>query len=122
MHYLDNSVLKPETVISALLAECPSFAKLADIEEGTYSVLGDFAIYLRDGITNNTLQADGLESAFAFLNKMGASDDLEVQNQLVVGILEILADTDESTSAAKRKLEGRALELFDRTLSGWNKA
>ncbi len=120
MHYLDNSVLKPETVISTLLAECPSFAKLADIEEGTYSVLGDFAIYLRDGITNNTLQADGLESAFAFLNKMGASDDLEVQNQLVVGILEILADTDESTSAAKRKLEGRALELFNRTLSGWS--
>ncbi len=78
MHYLDNSVLNTETVISSLLAECPSFAKLADIEEGAYSILGDFAIYLRDGIANNTLKTDDLENAFFFLNKMGASNDLEV--------------------------------------------
>ncbi len=71
MRYLDNSVLNTETVVSSLLAECPSFAKLADVEEGVYSILGDFAIYLRDGITNRTLQADDLEDAFSFLNKMG---------------------------------------------------
>lgn len=115
-------MLKPETVISVLLVEFPGFAKLADIEERSYSILGDFAIYLRDGITSNTLQAEELDKAFVFLNEMGATDDLEVQNQLVAGVLEILADTDESLAVTKRKLEGQALELFIRTLSGWNNA
>lgn len=119
MHYQANSVLKPEMVISTLLAEFPSFAESVDIEEAPYSILSDFAIYLRDGITNDTVQADELNHAFSFLNAMGASDDLEVQNQLVVGVLEILADTDESLSVAKRNLKGQALELFRRTLSGW---
>ncbi len=113
-------MLTPETVISALLVECPGFEKIADIEEGSYSILGDFAIYLRDGIASNTLPAGELDKAFAFLNAMGVSDDLEVQNQLVVGVLEILADTDESCALAKRKLEGNASALFTRTLSGWN--
>ena len=47
-------------------------------------------------------------------------NDSEVQNQLVVGVLEILADTDEALSMTERKLEGQALELFRRTVSGWN--
>ncbi|NKC15797.1 MAG: hypothetical protein GKR94_27435 [Gammaproteobacteria bacterium] len=103
MRHLDNSVLNAEIVISSLLAECPSFAKLADIEEGAYSILGEFAIYLRDGITKNALQADDLENAFSFLNKMGASDDLEVQNQRVVGVLEILDTSKNYEFHASRK-------------------
>lgn len=120
MRYQGNSMLKSETVISALLEECPRFAKLVDVEEGPYSILGDLAIYLRDGIASNSLQEEELSKAFVFLNDMGASDDPEIQNQLVVGVLEILADTDESVAEAKSKLEGQALELFVRTLSGWN--
>nr|VFK46850.1 MAG: hypothetical protein BECKTC1821E_GA0114239_10715 [Candidatus Kentron sp. TC]VFK49579.1 MAG: hypothetical protein BECKTC1821D_GA0114238_108116 [Candidatus Kentron sp. TC]VFK62214.1 MAG: hypothetical protein BECKTC1821F_GA0114240_10719 [Candidatus Kentron sp. TC] len=52
----------------------------------------------------------------------GASGNTEVQNQLVVGVLEILTDTDESRSAAKKNLKGQALELFRQTLSRWNNA
>ena len=122
MRFQDNSLLKPETVISTLLVEYPDFAKSVDIGEGPYSILGDFAIYLRDGIKKDTMQTDELDRVFNFLNEMGASNDLEVQNQLVVGVLEILADTDESVSLAKRSLKGKALELFERTLSGWNNA
>src|SRR4030066_219645 len=95
-------------------------SKFVEIGDGPYSILGDFAIYLRDGIKKDEIQKDELDRAFNFLNEMGASDDIEVQNQLVVGVLEIMADTDESVSVAKQNLKGKALELFERTLSGWN--
>nr|VFJ66236.1 MAG: hypothetical protein BECKFW1821C_GA0114237_10096 [Candidatus Kentron sp. FW] len=60
-----------------------------------------------------------IDDASGFLNAMGDSDNLEVQNQLVVGVLEVLADTSKSLAAANNHLEGRALALFERTVSGW---
>nr|VFK48134.1 MAG: hypothetical protein BECKTC1821E_GA0114239_11033 [Candidatus Kentron sp. TC]VFK63671.1 MAG: hypothetical protein BECKTC1821F_GA0114240_11032 [Candidatus Kentron sp. TC] len=107
-------------VIPLLLEKYPSFAKFIDVYEGPYSTLGDFAIHLRDGITNATLQADEIDDAFGFLNAMGKSNNPEIQNQLVVGVLEILADTDKSISMTNSNLKDRALALFRRTLSGWS--
>nr|VFK79386.1 MAG: hypothetical protein BECKSD772D_GA0070982_104711 [Candidatus Kentron sp. SD] len=113
-------VLEPNGLVSLLWEKCPSFAEFIDLEEGPYSVLGDFAIHLRDGITNDTLSVDEVDNAFRFLNTMGDSDNSEIQNQLVVGVLEILADTGKSCSVANLKLRGRALALFERTRSGWS--
>ena len=116
MHYQVSSIKNPESIISKLAEKCPWFSDSIDLDEGPYSVLGDFAIYLRDNIVDE----EELNDAFDFLNQMGASDDTEIQNQLVVGVLEILADTDSSVLVAKKRLIGRSLELFNRTLSGWN--
>ncbi len=125
MHYQGNesyNEMKPDGVIRDLLQEFPDFAKDVDVKQGPYTILSNFAIYLRDGIVDNTINSDELNRAFDFLNNMGASRNLEVQNLLVVGVLEILADTDESTSIAKQKLKNYALESFERVLSGWNNA
>jgi len=116
MHYQVNKTENAESIISALATKCPWFSQSIDWDEGPYTVLGDFAIYLRDDMANEK----ELDDAFEFLNTMGTSDDVETQNQLVVGVLEILADDDSSTMVAKEKLKGRSLELFNRTLSGWN--
>lgn len=121
MHYQGNNVLKKEKVISTLLTECPEFAKSVDLSEGAYVILGDFAIFLRNGIERKALQPDELGRCFSFLNKMGESDDLEVHNLLVVGVLEILTDTDDSLAIAKQYLKGHSLKLLERTLSGWKK-
>lgn len=115
-----DHILEPDGVVSMLSKKCPSFTEFIDLEEGPYSVLGDFAIHLRDGITNDTLSVDEVDNAFRFLNTMGDSDNSEIQNQLVVGVLEILADTGKSCSVANLKLRGRALALFERTRSGWS--
>ena len=116
MHYQVNKRENTKSIIFVLAAKCPWFSESIDLDEDPYSVLGDFAIYLRDGMANER----ELDDAFDFLNTMGATDDTEVQNQLVVGVLEILADTDRSIAMAKKKLKDKSLELFDRTLSGWN--
>lgn len=111
--------MNSKSSIPLLLKEFPAFAAQVDVDDEEYYILGEFAIYLRDGIVNSTFESEELAHAFRFLNRMGASNDSEVQNQLVVGVLEILADTDQSIQVVRMHLEDRALELFERTLRGW---
>nr|VFJ52041.1 MAG: hypothetical protein BECKDK2373B_GA0170837_103529 [Candidatus Kentron sp. DK] len=47
---------------------------------------------------------------------MGDSNNPEIQNQLVVGVLETLANTGESRSVANNKLKGRAPVLMEKLL------
>ena len=115
-----KSDLKPEDVLAFVQTEIPNFNDIVDLDEGLYSILGDFAIYLRDGIDKGTTSKLDLKAAFRIMNVMGASEDLEVQNLLVVGIFEILTDVDEVIEVVKQGLEGKAAQLFDRVLAGWN--
>jgi hypothetical protein len=114
--------MTPDETIPTIRAACPAFSKDVDLTEGPYSILGEFAIYLRDGITNHTISPHEIDRAFSVLNDMGSSSDAEVQNQLVVGVLEILTDNDDVIEFAKNKLEQSALDLFQRVLIGWNHA
>jgi hypothetical protein len=104
---------KQINIIAELLEEFPDFAKSVDTEEGTFYILGRFGSYLRDGITNDTIQVDELNHAFDFLNQMAVSDDPRVQNQLIVGVLEILTDDPKVAEIAKKKLKNKALEFFE---------
>ena len=73
MHYQETKhhiEMQPDEVISLLLKESPKFAASVDLEEGPYSILGDFALYICDGITNDTFEADELDRAFNFLNEI----------------------------------------------------
>lgn len=119
MHYQAND-LKPEDVLTFMRAEFGGFDSIVDIDEGVYDALGDFAIYLRDGINKELLSDEECQEAFKLMNTMGASNNLEVQNLLVVGILEILTDEDNVAALVKRRLKGPAAELFERVLAGWN--
>ena len=81
-----SSDLKPEDVLAFVQTEIPNFSDIVDLDEGLYSILGDLAIYLRDSINEGTASELDLKAAFKVMNAMGASEDLEVQNLLVVGI------------------------------------
>ena len=116
------SNIRSEDTIDILVSRFPKFAKSADLDEGPYSVLGDFAIYVCDGIESESIATPDLDKIFAFLNELGSSGDIEVQNQLVVGVLEILTDTDKCVDAARQRLRGQALQFFERVLVGWNNA
>lgn len=112
--------LKSEEVLSFLRFELVNFDSVVDVDDGIYDALGDFAIYLRNAIAEESLSEEYLRKAFEVLNTMGASKDLEVHNLLVVGILEILADEDQVVIVVKDGLVGYAAELFENVLKGWN--
>lgn len=121
MHYQGNkSTLKPQELLAFIQKEIPNFNDIVDLEDGMYSALGDFAIYLRDGISEKSISDSDLKSAFNVMNTMGAAEDLEVQNLLVVGIFEILTDADNVVAVVKENLEGGASQLFERVLVGWS--
>lgn len=85
MHYQDNDLktdLRPEEVLSFLRAEFVNFDSIVDIDDGIYDALGDFAIYVRNGISEKSLSEENLRKAFKVMNTMGASKELEVQNLL----------------------------------------
>lgn len=114
-----NSELKPEHVLAYIQEEMPRFNDIVDLDDGVYSALGDFAIYLRDGIAERSIPELELKAAFMIMNAMGEAEDLEVNNLLVVGMLEILTDVDVVADVVKKGLEGKAEEFFSRVLSGW---
>ena len=114
-----DSKSDPEETISCLQSALPDIVKDLDFEEGPYVILSELAIALRDGITDEQFSEDELNAIFIFLNRLGASENTEVQNQLVVGVLEILTDSPETVDVCKQRLIGPALPLFERTQSGW---
>jgi len=69
-----------EQTVLRLVKALPELTKGIDLEEGPYSILGEFALTLRDGIDSGELSADLRKEAFRFLNDMGKIDDIEVQN------------------------------------------
>ncbi len=124
MHYQEYEMkykLKADDVQSFMRSEFDGFDDIVDMENGLYDALGDFAIYLRDKMNEETLSEEMSQKAFNIMNVMGASEDLEVQNLLVVGILEVMTDEHKVVSLVKKGLSGPAAELFERVIVGWNK-
>lgn len=113
-----DGVLVPDTVIADLLKACPELADHLDPSEGSYYNLGVAAVLLSEG----RLAPADQDLVFAHLNRIGSSGDKALENLLVVGVLEILADTDASIERARSKLDGAALMLFERVIKGWKAA
>lgn len=123
MLYQDSDLersLKPEGVLSFVRSEFVNFDSIVAIDDGIYNAFGDFAIYLRNEIVEKSLSGKELQKAFKVMNTMGASKELEVQNLLVVGILEILSDEDRVVAIVRGGLVGNAADLFQKVLIGWN--
>ena len=109
-------------VIRSIFDRFPRFsehADMADIEH--YGILGQFALYLRDGISQRTLDDEEVDHAFSLLNEMGAIAERneEMETLLTVGILEILTDTDESIRLSREKLKGKSLSSFEEAVEFW---
>ena len=116
----DRDIDKGADIIAMLRELLPDLEVPSDPAEGVYCNAGDFAIWLRDGVVDKSLPEEKVDRAFAALNRIGSVDDDEIQNQLAVGVLEILIDDPASVSAARQKLEGRALELFENMKELWH--
>lgn len=116
--------LPPDVDMKFILeSEFPHFAKLetTDFDDGVYCVLGSFGIYLCEECSKIFVNKEVLTKAFDILNAMGESDDIEIQNQLIVGVLEMLIDTKLSIHVARENLKGNSLEFFERVIRGWGK-
>jgi hypothetical protein len=110
-----SGAMHSDPAVCALLSDCPFLIDRVDLSEGSYCILGRVAFFVQEA----TLSNSEMDCVFAHLNKMATGDD-ESQNLLVVGILEILTDTEESIARARLKLGGGpARLLFERVLVGW---
>ncbi len=106
-------------VIRSTFDRFPRFSERADMGDiEHYGILGQFALYLRDGISQRVLANEEVDNAFSFLNEMGviAERNEEMETLLKIGVLEILTDTDESISVSREKLEGKALSSFEEAI------
>lgn len=112
-------ITDPSETIPLLKIALPDMVDDLDFDEGPYVVLGDLAILLRDQINLGRYSESELNAIFEFLNRLGLSENTEVQNQLVVGVLEILTDSTECIKICRQRLKGSALQLFERTINGW---
>ncbi|MEO3430495.1 hypothetical protein AAFN88_16675 [Pelagibius sp. CAU 1746] len=81
--------------------------------------MSNFAFFVVDGIETGNFTEGETENAFQFMNDLGSSDSLDIQNLLVVAIFEKLVDSEECRKVAHQRLEGKARDLFERTLAGW---
>jgi hypothetical protein len=109
--------LHPDPRVHALLSECPFLVRHLDQElsEGAYYIAGRVGAFLRDGV----LPEHEMQCVFACLNKMGEGD-VDVQDLLVCGILEMLTDTRQSIAVARARLKGPSRDHFERALEWCN--
>ena len=112
-----DSELHPDVCVREVLGDCPFLIGRLDLQEASsYLVFGEIALLMRDA----KLSHSEMNRVFAYLKKM-ATADLETQNLLVVGVLEILTDTPASIQRARAGLgTGPARMLFERVLKGYS--
>lgn len=103
-----------------LLSDFPDFVREMQPDDiQPFMLFGDFGIYLRDGIENDSFDELQLQKIFNFLNKIGESTNDEVHNLLTVGVFEILTDSEKVVKMAKLKLKGDALKDFEMIKIYW---
>jgi hypothetical protein len=105
----------PDDRIRRLLRDCPFLIDRVDLEEGPYYITYQIA----ESLGNGKLSDAEAASLFGYFNKM-AGLDLDTQNLLVVGVLEVLTDTPQWIARTRAGLDGGpARFLFERVLEGW---
>ena len=104
----------PNPYIQDLLQACPGLGAYLNLSEGEYRVLGELGVLLRDRRLEPAIES----AVYRHLNRMG-DGDIEAQNLLVVGVLEILCDSPEGIAAARQALNGNALQWFEHTMQAW---
>lgn len=107
--------------VEELLREFPEIERTDAIHdlELPYPVFGTFALYLCDALRK---EEDGnalLTRAARFFDRMAASDDPEVIDLLIVGVLEIVADDEACVERVRRVAGPEVVGLLERVGSGW---
>jgi len=104
-----------DPVIEKLLSRCPFLRDGVDLTEGPYYVAGQVARVISSG----TLSDSEAASVFSHMHEM-AEGDIQVRNLLMVGILEVLTDSEDSIERTRVGLGyGPARSLFEETLNFW---
>jgi hypothetical protein len=89
------------------------------IEEGIYSFLTDFGIFLRDAISNN--DEITIEQSFNLINQWFTYDNTDLDDKISVGILEVLTDTEKAQSVCFNNLDQRGLSIFNKLFERFQK-
>ena len=93
--------------------------KKISIDEGIYSFLSDFGIFLRDAISNNEKLI--VKQSFDLMNSWFSYNDIELEKKISVGILEVLTDTEESQTACINNLNSRGVAIFNNLFDRFTK-
>ncbi len=119
MHYKDSKKIgHGDARVRAFLESCPFLGAKVDLAEHAYYIMGQVASLVRDG----KLTDDEERCVFGYFHTMAESEP-ETQNLLVVGALELLADTTYSIARTRKGLrDGPAAFVFERVLKGWASA
>jgi len=111
-------VLSYSEVVDKLLDAVPEFENTdKDWNRDLPSdVLGSFALYLRD---RTGTDSQSLRKSWNFLELMAAAEDNDVVDLLVVSVLEVLADEEDTAQWARDNMGTLTSVLFGRVLNGW---
>lgn len=118
-------MLTRENLIDKLMENFKEFKEQSDYDSEdlklVYMVVGDLVIYFRDKVLESKVTPSEIDQFFDFLNQMANSNDTEVENILVVGMLEMLIDYPETINLAGENLNSRGKELLEMTINWWKK-
>jgi hypothetical protein len=96
-----------------------SFKNKLSIEEGIYSYLTDFGTFLRDSISNN--DENTIKQSFNLINRWFSYENIDLDNKVSVGILEVLTDTEKAQSVCLNNLNERGLSVFNKLFERFQK-
>lgn len=84
-----------------------------------YDFFGEVALYLIEYIDLNIETDSFIRKFYSFLNLMAESDKEDIISLLIVGVFEILYDSDICIKKSKELLSIKARKMFDEVKS-WN--
>lgn len=125
MQCQDFELVKTITVddlLSLIREHCNNVDDLVSEEakqSGNLFVLAELSHYLIDSVIDKGKIRPHVDDIFGALNSLGEMERIDIDDLLMVGVFELLLDSEDVVSLAHAKLKGGALQLFNETLSIW---
>jgi hypothetical protein len=119
---MSKPILTINNILAELFESFSTFREKSSYDNDEllpYNVIGDFTLDFQDNFMASKLSSVEIDNVFDFLNQMGNSQDIEVQNIFVVEVLEIFSDYEETIEIARKKLNDNGKQMLEKTLKGW---
>lgn len=102
-------------LVKQLYDNIPEFENLTDHsnDDQPYVVFGELSLRLFDDIKNNSEITEFTKKTFQFFNKLGNTNDSEIDNLLIVGIYEGLYADKKCNRIARQLLLDRNKEVYE---------
>ena len=85
----------------------------------SHLIFGNFAAFIRDKIESNSLSDIIIKHFVNLIDEMFNSDDIEVENLVNTGFLEVLTDTEDYRKKMREVLSGKSLEKYEQMIEYW---